>query len=90
MQGEKQIVEALGRRAEALNLEHWGGGIIRNAAVQRGPGDAEGQGKLCGACAEDLYERNRREQKKIFDKLPKLFCIEVEGWGKENSESEVA
>ena len=31
-----------------------------------------------------VHERNKTEQK-IFDKLPRIFGNEVEGWRKENS-----
>ena len=42
---------------------------------------------LCGVCRKELRGRNERVQKWIFDRLPNMFGIAVEGWGKEKSES---
>ncbi|KAI1784799.1 hypothetical protein LXA43DRAFT_901007 [Ganoderma leucocontextum] len=46
------------------------------------------EGALCRACEEELVTRHRRERRKIWNKLPKLFDIEIEGWGEPESEVE--
>ena len=37
--------------------------------------------KLCQSCAGEMLERTREGQRKVFDKLLKMFGITVEGWG---------
>ncbi|PIL26497.1 hypothetical protein GSI_12255 [Ganoderma sinense ZZ0214-1] len=48
-----------------------------------------GHGVLCRPCTQELLERNRRERKKLFDTLPKIFNITVEGWGTELAGADV-
>ncbi|KAI1795319.1 hypothetical protein LXA43DRAFT_1178792 [Ganoderma leucocontextum] len=48
----------------------------------------ERHGVLCGPCSDELLERNDSERKKIFDKLPDIFGIAVEGWGVDETETE--
>ena len=46
-----------------------------------------GDGKnVCAGCAREMLERTRKEQRRIFDKLPQIFGVEVEGWGAEETE----
>ncbi|KAI1795326.1 hypothetical protein LXA43DRAFT_882141 [Ganoderma leucocontextum] len=47
-----------------------------------------GVGRLCRCCIDELLERNEKGRKKIFDKLPEIFVITVEGWGVEPSETD--
>ncbi|PIL26499.1 hypothetical protein GSI_12257 [Ganoderma sinense ZZ0214-1] len=42
--------------------------------------------KVCGSCAREMLERAKNGQKEIFDKLPKIFGITVEGWGADETE----
>ena len=46
-------------------------------------------GKLCEGCADEMLERTREGQKRIFEKLLKIFGITVEGWGTEETETGV-
>ncbi|KAI1795314.1 hypothetical protein LXA43DRAFT_1090964 [Ganoderma leucocontextum] len=48
---------------------------------------ADGAMALCKACGEELVDRNRRERRRIWNKLPEIFNIEVEVWGEPESES---
>ncbi|KAI1795309.1 hypothetical protein LXA43DRAFT_1178782 [Ganoderma leucocontextum] len=43
---------------------------------------------LCESCEEMLVDRNRQERRKVWNKLPEIFDIEVEEWGEPESESE--
>ncbi|KAI1795288.1 hypothetical protein LXA43DRAFT_882184, partial [Ganoderma leucocontextum] len=45
-------------------------------------------GALCKPCTEEVVERNERERKNVFDKLPETFGITVEGWGAAEKETE--
>ncbi|KAM5539618.1 hypothetical protein V8D89_006727 [Ganoderma adspersum] len=49
-----------------------------------------GGGFPCGPCREELLERNERERKRVFDSLPEIFGITVEGWGMAEAEAEPA
>nr|VWP01111.1 Uncharacterized protein [Ganoderma boninense] len=48
----------------------------------------EEENTLCSSCVGELVERNRTERKKVFDKLPQIFDITVEGWGMDDAEVE--
>ena len=39
------------------------------------------EGSPCGRCREELLARNKGERKRLFDSLPEIFGITVEGWG---------
>ncbi|KAM5539312.1 hypothetical protein V8D89_007003 [Ganoderma adspersum] len=43
---------------------------------------------LCESCEEMLLDRNRQERRKVWNKLPEIFDVEVKGWGDPESESE--
>ena len=49
-----------------------------------------GNGTLCRSCTDAVVERNKKGQKAIFDKLPEIFGITVEGWGVEQSQPAAA
>ncbi len=49
---------------------------------------------VCGACKKALLERDLRERRLLWKRLPEIFGITVEGWGSgledEGSEGEAA
>ena len=47
----------------------------------------EDRKKVCGSCAHEVIERAKNGQKNIFDRLPKIFGITVEGWGDQETEA---
>ena len=47
------------------------------------------EGSPCGRCREELLARNERERKRVFDSLPEIFGITVEGWGMTETAVEV-
>ena len=42
---------------------------------------------LCESCDKMLVDRNRRERRKVWNKLPEIFGVEVKEWGEPESES---
>ncbi|KAI1795320.1 hypothetical protein LXA43DRAFT_1090970 [Ganoderma leucocontextum] len=47
-------------------------------------------GGLCEGCKQVLLERNRVERQRIWDTLPRVFGITVEGWAKADGRGAVA
>ncbi len=43
---------------------------------------------LCESCEEMLVDRNRQERRKIWNRLPEIFDIEVKGWTSPESEDD--
>ncbi|PIL26470.1 hypothetical protein GSI_12228 [Ganoderma sinense ZZ0214-1] len=43
---------------------------------------------LCEECKEELGRRNRRLQRQIWNRLPEIFDLEVEGWGEPESDDD--
>ncbi|KAI1795289.1 hypothetical protein LXA43DRAFT_37169 [Ganoderma leucocontextum] len=41
---------------------------------------------MCGGCTQVLLERHRVERKRIWDTLPQIFGIVIEGWAKPGGE----
>ena len=75
MVGEVRGVELLEERERAcLDV----GALV---LVREVDGGVELAGTVCGSCAREMAVRARNGQKAIFDKLPEIFGIEVEGWG---------
>ncbi|KAI1795315.1 hypothetical protein LXA43DRAFT_1090965 [Ganoderma leucocontextum] len=62
--------------AQPNALGSWQGAIKAAAADEK-----EGATKICGTCEKELLHRDRRERRIIWQKLPEIFGITVEGWG---------
>ncbi|PIL26504.1 hypothetical protein GSI_12262 [Ganoderma sinense ZZ0214-1] len=45
--------------------------------------EIENSGKVCRSCAGGMADRAKKGQKKIFERLPEIFGVTVEGWGTE-------
>ncbi len=38
-------------------------------------------GGMCEGCVEVLYERDKAERMQVWDALPRILGIKVDGWG---------
>ncbi len=45
----------------------------------------EGLGGMCEGCMQALYERDKAERRRIWDALPDILDITVQGWGQSDS-----
>ena len=41
---------------------------------------------VCAGCVQVLLERDREGRRRLWDRLPGIFGIEVEGWAKPDGE----